>query len=124
MAISAGDTFLIQSGNVGLHLFVVAIEVLDRPGNQKNQRLLVPICTAFEKCDHTCLISASEHPFVKHPSYVAYNKARSETESHLLMMEKNSVISRREPLDSALLLRIVNGLNSSDRLPNFFRELL
>jgi hypothetical protein len=124
MAISAGDTFLIQSGTVGLHLFVVAIVVPDRPGNQKNQRILVPICTAFEKCDGTCLINASEHPFVKHSSYIAYNKARSESEPHLLKMQKDNLISRHAPVDKTLLLRIVNGLHSSDRLPNFLRELL
>ncbi len=114
-----GDTFFIESGNVGEHLFVIALPFADVAGHPKQSTVLLSVCTTVAKCDRTCILSVGDHPFIRHESYVAYNHARLYTHQELIDREQKGVFRKGDPIERMILKRIVDGLRNSLRTPNY-----
>lgn len=49
------------------HVVVTTVDETDKI-------LLVPICSAHEKCDKTCLINNHDYPTLDHDSHIMYSK--------------------------------------------------
>jgi hypothetical protein len=114
-----GDTFFIESGNVGEHLFVIALPFADAVGFPKQSTVLLSVCTTVVKCDRTCVLDVGDHPFIRHESYVAYNHARLHSHQDLIEREQKGVFRKGTPIEGAVLKRIFEGLRNSPRTPNY-----
>lgn len=76
--------------------------------------------------DTTCILYAGDHPFLKHDSYVVYQKARLEEADKVLRGVKNGQLVPQDPMDGAVFARICKGLEDSRLTPvkllNFYRK--
>ena len=69
-------TLLIFSGSCE-HLHIICNDPVFYPNYNKESILVVNISSIRDAIEHdpTCIFNGREHPFIKHPSYVYYNKA-------------------------------------------------
>lgn len=67
--------------------------------------------------DPTCILHTGDHPFVKHESYVVYQKARFEEAEKVLRGVKNGQLVPQDPMDGAVFARICQGLKDSKCTP-------
>lgn len=76
---------------------------------------MVPICSVLPKIrhDNACLISAGDHPFVKHESYVAYALCRVESADAMAEHVGGGYLIENQPASEVLAQRIVAGLKRS-----------
>lgn len=115
-------TLLIPSGPQGdqdrKHLFILLTDPHDdEVGN--NCVLMVSLSTVKPGVPHdpTCILYAGDHPFVKHDSYVVYQKARLEDAGKVLRGVKNGQLVPQDPMDGAVFARICKGLEESRLTP-------
>ena len=82
---------------------------------QENHVLLISITTIRDGAYHddACVLSVGDHPFIKHDSYVFYNKAEKVDAQLLIDAEKDGIISTKESLAEEVFARVVDGVNSS-----------
>lgn len=71
--------------------------------------------------DPACILYAGDHPFVKHDSYVLYQKARLEDADKVLRGVKNGQFVAQNPMDGAVFARICKGLEDSRLTPSKLR---
>lgn len=116
-------TLLIPSGPQGdqdrKHLFILLTDpYADEAG--KNCVLLVSLSTVRQCIPHdpACILYVGDHPFVKHDSYVVYQKARLEETSKVLSGVKNGQFVAHSPMDPAVFSRICKGLEDSRLTPS------
>jgi hypothetical protein len=100
----AGATFVLaeEHQDIDDHLWIV----LSDPALDPNKVLLVSLTTHKPHKDQACLVQPSEHPWVRHPSCVAYDFARVVTLEALKQLRYSGKVQMREPLSPALLLRV------------------
>lgn len=72
--------------------------------------------------DPTCILYAGDHPFVKHDSYVVYQKARLEDADKVLRGVKNGQLVPQDPMDGAVFARVCKGLEESRLTPTKLRN--
>ena len=91
-------TLLIPSGPQGdqdrKHLFILLTDPhADQAG--KNCVLMVSLSTVRPGMPHdpTCILYAGDHPFVKHESYVVYQKARLRSKRRTKYSEGSRMVS-------------------------------
>ena len=115
-------TLLIPSGPQGdqdrKHLFILLTDPhADEAG--KNCVLMVSLSTVRPGVpnDPTCILYAGDHPFVKHDSYVVYQKARLEEADKVLRCVKSGQLVPQDPMDGAVFARICKGLEDSRLTP-------
>jgi len=105
-----GGTLFIMSGPKGEHLHVIAFEAKTIKEYKGKQVLLLPLCSIRDNSktyhDSACEISAGEHAFIKHASYIDYRNARIEAVDHLRALVNNGVCREGEPVTPVLLKRI------------------
>lgn len=120
-------TLLIPSGPLGdpdrKHLFIL----LTDPAADDSGRLCVLLVSISSvkpgvPYDGTCILYAGDHPFVKHDSYVVYQKARLEEADKLLRGVKRGLLIPQEPLDGSVFARICRGFTESRMTPIKFVE--
>ena len=122
-------TLLIPSGPESdkdrKHLFIL----LNDPHDDESGKacvLMVSLSTVRQGVPHdpACILYAGDHAFVKHDSYVVYQKARIEEADKVLRGVKNGQLVPQAPMDGALFARICKGLEESRltpaRLLNFY----
>lgn len=121
-SLAVGSTFLFPTGD-GFHLFVV---LTDHQPSKPHFLLLAPICSYIpeKKHDPTCLLRADEHPFIEHISYVKYNSFRIEPINKVLDGLNSGAFPRKEPMNSQLVSKIINGVYLTDRVPPYVKEFL
>jgi hypothetical protein len=90
------------------HLYIILNNICEN-GNH----LLVPVCSARDKCDKTCLLGKGDHDFIKHDSFVAYNLMRIYASSHLTTQVNAGVISREGVMDEKIFARVHEGVRNS-----------
>lgn len=115
-------TLLIPSGPQGdqdrKHLFILLTDPhADEAG--KSCILMVSLSTVRPGMPHdpTCILYAGDHSFVKHDSYVVYQKARLEEADKVLRGVKNGQLVPQAPMDGAVFARICKGLEDSRLTP-------
>lgn len=115
-------TLLIPSGPQGdqerKHLFILITDPHDDEAGTKSV-LMVSLSTVKAGIPHdpTCVLYAGDHPFVKHDSYVVYQKARLEDADKVLRGVKNGQLVPHDPMDSAVFARVCKGLEESRLTP-------
>lgn len=63
-----GDTFTVRS--IDDHLWVI----LSHPDKHPEEIVCVSVTSRTQYADHACLLAVGDHPFIKHDSYVYYEK--------------------------------------------------
>lgn len=97
------------------HLHIVLTDPQDDPPVV----VLVNLTTCKSKRyeDHTVILSAGDHSFLKHDSYVPYDYARRARADVLEKMLKDGTATIREDIGDAVFERVKEGLLNSDRTP-------
>lgn len=114
-----GDCF-VPRGGVNEHLHVV----ISDPAKDPARVLLVTVTTAAEYKEQTCLISANEHPWVRHLSCISYRHASFATNAALEHLRANALLEMHPPFPDLLLKRIWAGAADSTELVDKFADLL
>lgn len=97
--------------NPKLHLFAI----LNDPCPQ-GMCLLAMVTTIKDKrpYDATCILTAGDHPFITHPSYVLYRLASEVRADHIRNMLEKQYYRPKEDFASAVLQRVADGVYASD----------
>jgi hypothetical protein len=122
----AGSAFLKPSGNKN-HLFIVVDTPMKFEGYGPHDCVVIVSVTTLRNIpsdDLACLLNAGEHPFVRHPSYVAYVQAEVVTVPHLQGLLSTGVCSIQPDLSAEVLARVRAGLHLSKRISREFKKLL
>jgi len=91
-----------------------------------NEVLLVNITTIYPRIpyDKSCILNPKDHPFLKHPSYVKYSKAR------IIRVDviKNGLLANtfkpQDMIDEEVFKRIIEGFRVSSYVsPKILRFL-
>ena len=100
------------------HLFILLTDPQDDEAGKKCV-LMVSLSSVRQGVPHdpTCILYAGDHPFVKHDSYVLYQKARLEEADKVLRGVKSGLLVPQDPMDGAVFARICKGLEESRRTP-------
>lgn len=115
-------TLLIPSGSQDdpnrKHLFILITDPHDNEAGEKCV-LMVSISTIRPGVPHdpTCILYAGDHPFVKHDSYIVFQKARIEAADAVLRGVERGQLVPQDPMDSAIFARICKGLEESRLTP-------
>jgi hypothetical protein len=107
-----GDTFLLRNRNVDSHLWVV----ISDPDAYPDAVLVVNLTTYTFDHEGVCLISAGEHPWVRHKTCVAYEFARTLTRAQLQSLSSDNQLQKQASVSPELLQRIIHGASLSHRI--------
>ena len=118
VSIQAGTTLFIPSGPIGNHLFVV-IDIKTIGGKQ--QALLASFETVVAKCDMSCVLSAGDHSFVQHPTFVGYSHCREDDIVDVEAHVKTGYFKVGVPVSAAVLAKVKTGYKNSNRVKRYIR---
>lgn len=119
-----GATLLVPSGPHGLHLFIILLGPVALPSYGPDlQTGMVSVTTIRSGVPHdvACELRAGDHPFVRHPSYVAYRYMRIDRATHIAQMVASGVWKTHEPCTPELLARVTAGARRSRLIPRAFK---
>lgn len=93
------------------HLFVVMNEPCE-----DGQCLLLMVTTIYEgrRHDPACILNDGDHPFIVHPSYVAYRIAQRTAAQHVKNMLAKKLYLQKEDFEASVFARIAKGLFDSE----------
>jgi hypothetical protein len=117
-------TLLIPTGGTN-HLFGIITDIC-----AEGLHLIVNVTSINPtmKHDPACKISAGEHPFIKHDSYVLYRLADIQSAARLTRMVDSWVYRRHVDLSEELLTRMRDGVENSlftpQRIIRYFKQQL
>ena len=123
---SRGETLLVPSGPSGEHLFLMLLGPAVLPGYGPNPQVAMASITSIRTdipFDGACILQPGEHPFVQHPSYVAYRYLRLDGEPHIARMVASSVWRVHQPCAPLLLQRVVDGVCKSKLTPREYKRI-
>ena len=120
-SIVAGATLLLDTFG-GLHLHIILNDpiALQNYGN-KPQVIIVSVTTIKpeKQADTTVVLNAGDHPFIQHPSYIAYNFAEIKEESLVAQLGTGHHLISNE-----LLNRVISGAFQSPKTRNHVKTAL
>jgi hypothetical protein len=121
--ISQGDTFYSTGfdNNVDSHLLVL----ISKPELDPNHLVFVSLTTWETYKDDSCLLFPCDHSFVKHDTCVRYDGVPytpSITQVEKLL--SNGKLRKREPINSEVLRRILEGAAETRFIPNRLATIL
>ncbi|MBV6549942.1 hypothetical protein [Acinetobacter soli] len=124
----AGDAFFRKDG-LNDHLHVVLFEPKQYPQQGYGKRLClvrVNITTIHPEAyfDPTCVVKSGEHPFIKHDSYVLYQKMEIDDWQHICNCVNSGTYRAATPVSADLLIRMQNGIANSGDTPRKFKKQL
>lgn len=112
----AGDCFWIETDpeeNEG-HLFVIVLD----PEEYTKNTIIIPVDSyTSDKQDSTTILNPGDHEFVKHKSFLNYNRARIRTMTFIEQMIKDGKAKTKPSMRSDILERITAGLRKSEHTP-------
>ncbi|WP_435008693.1 hypothetical protein P12x_005897 [Tundrisphaera lichenicola] len=115
-----GDTFRPADPSVDIHLWVI----ISDPDQDPNRVLIVSLTTFKPKKESVCLLHPGDHPFIRHPTCVAYNLANAPSLAQLEGARASGRLIPDIPVSEAVLRRIREGAALSTKLPIEYGELL
>jgi hypothetical protein len=118
--VQAGDTFLVKDHTLDDHLWIV----LSDPINDAEHVLIVSLTTATDYKERVCLIQPAQHPWVRHETCVAYDKAKVVALSQLLSLKDQGLIELQTPITVELLQHIRDRAGDSVDLPMEMADIL
>lgn len=117
-----------QTGQFGdatdYHLFVV----VTGPLGENDELLIVNFASIYAgiSYDDACVVTPGEHPFIRHDSYIKYDKARIVASEKLQNGARANILIPKESTPEPLFNRICNGFRTSmyvsPRVRRFFEE--
>lgn len=111
-----GDTFIWTQTGIGAHLWIVAsCPELDA----NDQALIVNVTSWASYADPACVLNIGDHPFIRHKSWIRYDRARLVPVPFLVRH-----IDMNEPLTDVVLRRVLAGAATSARLVIAHRDYL
>lgn len=122
----AGDTFLLPKFQGGYdHLWIILLD----PEPSSGTTIMANMTSwKFPYQDSTTVLTAGEHPFIKHDSIVNYGDARTVDAAKIEQSFKIGIGSPQQRCSAQLLQKIQSGLMVSPRTPNnvklYFRKRL
>lgn len=120
-SIHAGATLLMDTfGGLHLHIILNDPVVLQSYGNQP-QVLLASVTSIKpgKQHDSTVVLNIGDHPFIEHPSYIAYSFADIKPATIVAKLGTG-----HEPISEQLLERIICGAFLSPKVRNFVKDAL
>lgn len=99
------------------HLFVVLTGRCDA-GNH----LLIPVCSAYDKCDTTCLLQVGDHDFLDRESFAFYAKMRIHHGDNTNAKIEAGAIQERGYLAEPIFEGICAGVEASPFSPPIFKK--
>lgn len=84
--------------------------------------VVVSVTTRRRKSETLVCLEVGDHPFIQHPSVIAYAYSRIRSVDEIELAVKSGNAKMREPVSSELLRRIRAGLRDSDFTPNGVRH--
>jgi hypothetical protein len=102
------------------HLFIL----LTDPHGPAEQVLMVSCCSvpANNPCDTTTILAVGDHEFIKHASYVAFAKCRTEPASKLIAGVASGQFVDKGLCSEEVFAKIIAGLYASDYVKPFATE--
>jgi hypothetical protein len=116
-------SILIPSGPEGdqkhKHLFILLTDPYKNNNMDDSWILMVSLSTIRTGVPHdpTCILYVGDHPFIKHESYVFYQKARLENADKILRGIKSGQLIPQDPIDRSVFARVCKGLQESRLTP-------
>jgi hypothetical protein len=116
-------SILIPSGPEGdqerKHLFILLTDPYKNINMDDSWILMVSLSTIRTGVPHdpTCILYVGDHPFIKHESYVFYQKARLENADKILRGIKSGQLIPQDPIDRSVFARVCKGLQESRLTP-------
>lgn len=115
-------TLLIPSGPLGdenrKHLFILLTDPYkDEFGNKSVLMVSISSIRPQIPFDKTCILFPKDHPFVKHNSFVVYQKARLLEVDKVLRGVKAGQLVPQDAMDALIFARICKGLAQSRLTP-------
>ena len=80
------------------------------------QCLLLMVTSVYptRKSDESCLLNIGDHPFIMHPSYIAYRLAQMPRAQHIRKMLASKFYIPKEDFSGPVFARIAGGIFTSD----------
>jgi hypothetical protein len=75
--------------------------------------LLVPVSSAYENCDRTCVLEPGDHDFIRRESFILYAKMRIYSSAHVANQMASGAIEEREALRDDVFQRVCAGIAAS-----------
>jgi hypothetical protein len=123
-----GSSLLIPSGpDAKKHLFALMLNPVVVDGYGSKPMVLMACVTSVQahlKHDDACLLSAGEHPFVVHDSYVDYRFTRLEVAETVATGVAMGTFIQKEDCSPELLKKIVTGALNSRRISREHKQIL
>jgi hypothetical protein len=117
----AGDTFLNREApSTPTHLWIV----MSDPEKRADQIVIVNVTSWREGADPSCRLSAGDHPFVRHDSYVNYDDSKIVSQQVLENLESRGLITRHQDVNGRLLAKVREGAGASAFLSLAKRQIL
>ena len=110
--ISVRDTLLIPDDRGNEHLFVVIAK-----DEKREAVLLVNFTSSRIGGDHTCVVGANEHPFLKYDSTINYADARITPIRNIEYNLEKKTFKKHFPVSKGLLKKIQDGALNSHSIP-------
>ena len=104
----AGDTFLIPT--LDDHLWIV----LSGPTVDADNVVVVCLLTWQDHYDQACVLSAGDHPFVKHETCVNYPDCRLVQDTWLEAKRTAGQLKAKAPVSAVVLERVRTSAHASD----------
>ncbi len=124
-------TLLIPSGPAHdpnkKHLFIILTDPVADPLNGNKDSVLLTSLSTLDAAlphDSTCILYPGDHPFVTRDSYVSYHTSRIQEAEKIINGVASGVLVVKEPMDSSIVDRICDGLDSHqtpEKIKRFFR---
>jgi hypothetical protein len=121
--IACGNTFLIEDEDgYDCHLCIV----ITPPAY--GEVVIVSITTERARSERLVRLQKGDHPFLDHPSVIAYAYSRVTTVEEIEIAVKSGTAIPRPDASAKLVQRAQDGLLESDRTPNWvklrYREIM
>ena len=119
MPVAAGDTFLLPKkiGHAVAHLWVV----LTDPDDSDPPHVAIVNLTSTH-IDGSVVLSADDHAFVTHETYIYYQDAKIAPADKLSEAVKAGIAIRHDPFRAEVLERIQDGVSDSPQCTAKIRE--
>ncbi|WP_371436577.1 hypothetical protein [Polaromonas sp.] len=123
-----GSSLLIPSGpDAKKHLFALMLEPTVIEGYGPKTMVLMACVSSVQphlNNENACLLSAGEHPFIAHDSFVDYRFTRLEAAEAIEKGIASGVFVQKEDCAPALLKKIIAGALASRRISREHKQIL
>lgn len=121
MTLQPGDTFLYSFPAEKKHLHIIIEKIIS-----KDMLICVFVSSIVNGrgYDKSCVLNKGDCEFIKHPSYVVYDKMQFLDRQMLEKMIDNGQVKIKEHLEESVLQRVIDGALSSKMTHNIFRKYL